>query len=241
MLVDKSSAFRLDPDVPLVVPEVNPEDIKHYTKKNIIAGPNCTSIPLVQMLAPLHKAASLKRVVACSYQAVSGSGKPGFDELQKQTRDLFSLREIEPKFYPHRIAFNILPYIAGEEDKLINETRRILNLPDLPVSATCVRVPVFNGHCAAVHMEFEKPISADDARALLAKSPGLEVVDDLEKQEYPMPINASGGDMTLVGRIRNDNFAANSLAAWVSSDNLRTGAALNAVKIAEILIREYLK
>lgn len=239
--IDKSNAFRMDPEVPLVVPEVNADKIADYRKKNIIACPNCTSTPLVQMLAPLHKQAGLKHVTVASYQAVSGAGKAGMEELDKQTRDLFNMRESEPGFFPHRIAFNVLPYIADEEEKMISETRRIMNLPELKIAATCARVPVFNGHSAAVHMEFERAISADEAREILSNSKGLEVVDDISKNLYPTPSDASGGDMTLVGRIRIDASVPHGLAAWYSSDNLRTGAALNAVKIAEILCKEYLK
>ncbi|MES2504281.1 MAG: aspartate-semialdehyde dehydrogenase [Myxococcota bacterium] len=240
VFIDKSSAFRADKDVPLVVPEVNPADIKKYTLKNIIACPNCTSTPLVQMLAPLHHQFGLKRVVVASYQAVSGAGKAGMEELEKQTRDLFNMRETEPELFAHRIAFNLIPYIAGEEEKMVAETRRILNLPELKIAATCVRVPVFNGHSAAVHMEFEKPISVDAARELLGQSKGLRIIDDLNLNAYPTPMVASGGDMTLIGRVRIDESVPNGLAAWYSSDNLRTGAALNAVKIAEILAKEYL-
>ncbi len=238
--IDKSSAFRLDPEVPLVIPEVNPDKIADYRQKNIIACPNCTSTPLVQMLAPLHKKAGLKHVTVASYQAVSGAGKAGMEELEKQTRDLFNMRESEPGFFPHQIAFNVLPYIADEEEKLVAETRRIMGLPELRIAATCARVPVFNGHSAAVYMEFERALSADEAREILGKGPGLLVVDDLSKNLYPTPMEASGGDMTLVGRIRADTSVPHGLAAWYSSDNLRTGAALNAVKVAEILCKEYL-
>lgn len=240
ILIDKSSAYRLDPEVPLVIPEVNPEKIADYIAKNIIACPNCTSTPLVQMLAPLHKKAGLKHVTVASYQAVSGAGKAAMSALDQQTRDLFNMRESEPGYFPHRIAFNVLPYIADEEEKMILETRRIMNLPDLKIAATCVRVPVFNGHSAAVHMEFEQALSAEEAREILSNSQGLQVIDDLSKNLYPTPVDASGGDMTLIGRIRVDESVPHGLAAWYSSDNLRTGAALNAVKIAEILCKEYL-
>lgn len=240
VLIDKSSAFRLDPEVPLVIPEVNPEKIADYKAKNIIACPNCTSTPLVQMLAPLHKKAGLKHVTVASYQAVSGAGKAGMEALDKQTRDLFNMRESEPGFFPHRIAFNVLPYIADEEEKMVSETRRIMSLPELKIAATCARVPVFNGHSAAVHMEFDRAISPEEAREILGASQGLQVVDDLSMNLYPTPVDASGGDMTLVGRIRVDESVPHGLAAWYSSDNLRTGAALNAVKIAEILCKEYL-
>ncbi|MEI6804981.1 MAG: aspartate-semialdehyde dehydrogenase [Myxococcaceae bacterium] len=241
VLIDKSSAFRLDPEVPLVIPEVNADKIADYRHKNIIACPNCTSTPLVQMLAPLNQKAGLKHVTVASYQAVSGAGKAGMEELDKQTRDLFNMRESAPGYFAHRIAFNVLPYIADEEEKMISETRRIINLPELKIAATCARVPVFNGHSAAVHMEFERAISAQEAREILSHSPGIEVVDDLSQNLYPTPADASGGDMTLVGRIRVDASVQHGLAAWYSSDNLRTGAALNAVKIAEILCKEYLK
>ena len=241
ILIDKSSAFRMDPEVPLVVPEVNPEDVAGYKRKNIIACPNCTSTPLVQILKPLHERFGLKRVTVVSYQAVSGAGKQGIEELERQTRDLFALREIEPSFFPNRIAFNILPYIADEEEKMMAETKRILRLPELKISATCARVPVFNGHSAAVHLEFENAVSHLLARDILARSPGIEIVDDVSEKQYPTPVDASGGDMTLVGRIRADESVTHGLALWYSSDNLRTGAALNAVKVAEILVKEYLK
>ncbi|MEI6789633.1 MAG: aspartate-semialdehyde dehydrogenase [Myxococcaceae bacterium] len=239
--IDKSSAFRLDPEVPLVIPEVNAHEIANYSKKNIIACPNCTSTPLAQILLPLHQKAGLKRVIVCSYQAVSGAGRAGMEELDKQTRDLFNMRESEPTVFSNRIAFNVLPYIPEEEEKLVSETRRLLELPELNIAATCVRVPVFNAHSAAMHLEFERAISPEEACEILSQSKGLQVVDDLSQSLYPMPLDASGGDMTLVGRIRADNSVPHGLAAWYSSDNLRTGAALNAVKIAEILCKEYLK
>lgn len=241
VLIDKSSAFRLDSQVPLVVPEVNPELIGNYTNQNMIACPNCTTTPLVQMLAPLHKKANLKRVTVVSYQAVSGAGKAGLEELESQTRDLFNMRDFEPRVFDQRIAFNILPYIADEEEKIGSETRRILDLPELKIAATCVRVPVFNAHSAAIHMEFAKAISPDEAHEILRHTKGLQIVDDLSKNLYPTPAEASGGDATLVGRLRVDDSVPYGLASWYSSDNLRTGAALNAVKIAEILCREYLK
>lgn len=239
--IDKSSAFRTDPEVPLVVPEVNPEAVSGYKSKNIIASPNCTTAPLVQILKPLHEAFGLESVVLASYQAVSGAGKAGVAELEQQTRDMFNLREVENAFFSNRIAFNLIPYIEGEEEKLIQETRKILNLPELKISATCVRVPVFNGHSAAFHMSFKNKIDPQKAKDLLASSKGLQLRDDLSQNLYPMPTEASGGDDTLVGRIRQDASFKNGLAAFYASDNIRTGAALNAVKIAEVLVSEYLK
>ncbi|MBH1989329.1 MAG: aspartate-semialdehyde dehydrogenase [Myxococcaceae bacterium] len=241
ILIDQSNAFRWDEKVPLVVAEVNPEDIAQFKIKNVIACPNANTVPIVQLLAPLDHQADLSRVVVASYQAVSGVGREGMEELESQTRDLFSMREIKPKHFAHRIAFNILPHIPGEEEGLLLETRRILKKPDLKMATTCAQVPVFNGYSAAVHMEFRKPITEDTARPILEATKGLQIVDDVSEDLYPTPAEASGGDATLVGRIRNDDSVEHGLAAWYSCDNLRTGSALNAVKIAEILAKEYLR
>ncbi|MDA0712610.1 MAG: aspartate-semialdehyde dehydrogenase [bacterium] len=250
--IDKSSAFREDLAIPLVVPEVNPEDIANYKNKNIISSPNCATIPLVQVLAPLNQKAKIKRVVVSTYQAVSGAGKNGIAELDKQTRDLFNMRDIESTVFANRIAFNVLPCIPAtgnsrqdqstdEEHKIIIESQRILNNPKLGVAVTCVRVPVFNGHSASVNIEFNESISPEEARSLLAAASGVVVIDDLPANLYPTPADASGEDVTLVGRIRKDESLPHGLSLWFSSDNLRTGAALNAVRIAEILCSEYLK
>jgi aspartate-semialdehyde dehydrogenase len=251
--IDKSSVFRMDDDVPLVVPEVNGEALAGYGQRRLIATPNCSTIQLVQVLKPLHDAAGLKRVVCSTYQAVSGAGKDGVDELETQVRDLFNLRELSKKevFGGHRIAFNVLPCIPGsdaflddgatqEEQKMIDESRKILKLPDLRIAVTCARVPVFNGHAEAVNVELERALSPDDARDLLGKTPNVMVIDDPSKHLYPTPEDATGEDQTLVGRIRTDSSVEHGLSLWIVSDNLRTGAALNAVRIAESLCAEHL-
>jgi aspartate-semialdehyde dehydrogenase len=249
--IDKSSAYRMDPDVPLVVPEVNPDAIAGFSEKRIIASPNCTTSPLVQVLRPLHDAFGVKRVLVSSYQAVSGAGRPGIEELEGQVRALFNFKEFDTKVFGHRIAFNALPMIpasgdlhddlfTGEEHKVIDETRKILGLPDLKVSATCVRVPVFNGHSEAVHIELDGPTSVEEARRILAEAPAVMVVDDPAEALYPTTLDAVGEDVTLVGRIRVDPAFDHGLALWLVSDNLRTGAALNAVRIAEHLCANHL-
>jgi aspartate-semialdehyde dehydrogenase len=251
--IDKSSSFRMDPDVPLVVPEVNGHALKGFTKKRIIATPNCSTIQMVQALAPLHRKVGITRVVVCTYQAVSGAGRSGIDELEGQVRDMFNLRDVNVSTFDQRIAFNALPRIpardpipadgtTGEERKMIEETKKILEAPTLRVGATCVRVPVFNGHSEAVHVELKAPLSAEEARALIAAEPNILVVDDREKGLYPTAADASGEDKTLVGRIRQDDSVADNkgIAFWCVSDNLRTGAALNAVRIAEALAAEHL-
>ncbi|OGQ89977.1 MAG: aspartate-semialdehyde dehydrogenase [Deltaproteobacteria bacterium RIFOXYA12_FULL_58_15] len=248
VVIDNSSAWRMDKDVPLVVPEVNPKDIANYTKRGIIANPNCSTIQMVVALAPLHQHATLKRVVVSTYQAVSGKGKEAIDEMSSQISALFNQGEIETKVFPKRIAFNCLPHInvfdesgfTFEEQKMQNETRKILHLPDLGVCATCVRVPVFNGHAESVLAEFEKPIFAAEARKILRQSPGIMLMDEPENNIYPTQLDAEGTDATYVGRVREDKSAANSLAFWCVADNLRKGAATNAVQIAEILARDYL-
>lgn len=251
VVIDKSSLHRMDPGVPLVVPEVNGGALAAYENQNLIATPNCSTIQLVQVLGPLHRHAGLKRVVVSTYQAVSGAGKAGIDELEHQVRDLFNMRDIRSSdVFGERIAFNALPCIprggllesgaSQEEQKMIDETRKILGLPELRIGVTCVRVPVFNSHSEAVHMEFEKEITAEKAREILAAEPNVLVVDDPSQDLYPTPQQAAGQDHTLVGRVRKDASAENGLALWVVSDNLRTGAALNAVRIAERLCAEYL-
>jgi aspartate-semialdehyde dehydrogenase len=251
--IDKSSSFRMDNDVPLVVPEVNSSALKDFAKKRIIATPNCSTIQMVQCLAPLERAVGIERVVVCTYQAVSGAGRGGVEELEQQVRDLFNFKEVEKKTFDQQIAFNALPRIpamdpipadgtTGEERKMIDETRKILGRPDLRVGATCVRVPVFNGHSEAIHVELKRPLSAEQAKKLFMDEPNVLVVDDPKDGLYPTALDASGEDKTLIGRIRNDESVPDGrgLAFWVVSDNLRTGAALNAVRIAEALCADWL-
>ena len=250
VVIDNSSAFRMDADCPLVVPEVNPRDVDLALKpggRRIIANPNCSTIQLVVVLKPLHEAAGLERVIVSTYQSVSGAGQKGIDELEKQARALFNLEATANEKFPHRIAFNLLPEIGkdsgngytDEEMKLVNESRKILGLPGLAVSATCVRVPVFYCHSEAAHLFFKRPLAPDQAREILRKAPGVKVVDELKEHVYPMPLLGAGNDDTLVGRIRSDLSAPNGLALFVVSDNLRKGAATNAVQIAELLARDY--
>jgi aspartate-semialdehyde dehydrogenase len=249
VVVDNSSAWRMDPEVPLVVPEVNPGDVGLYTKTGIIANPNCSTIQMVVALKPLHDAARIKRVVVSTYQAVSGTGQKAVDELAEQVRALLSCQPTKNKFYPHRIAFNCLPHIdvflengyTKEEMKMVNETVKIMGDDQIQVTATTVRVPVFYSHSEAVNIETERKLSPDEARQILAQAPGVKVVDNPAKNEYPMPLDAAGQDLTLVGRIREDFSIPNGLNFWVVADNLRKGAATNAVQIAEILIRDYLR
>ena len=249
VVVDNSSAWRMDPEVPLVVPEVNPHDIGLYTKTGIIANPNCSTIQLVVALKPLHDAARIKRVVVSTYQAVSGTGQKAVDELAEQVRALLSCQPTKNEVYPHRIAFNCLPHIdvflpngyTKEEMKMVNETVKIMGDDTIKVTATTVRVPVFYGHSEAVNIETERKLTPEEARQILAKAPGVKVVDNPAKNEYPMPLDAAGQDLTLVGRIREDFSIANGLNFWVVADNLRKGAATNAVQIAELLIRDYLR
>ncbi|MEW6264947.1 MAG: aspartate-semialdehyde dehydrogenase [Thermodesulfobacteriota bacterium] len=242
VVVDNSSAWRMDPEVPLVVPEVN----RHALKKHhgIIANPNCSTIQMVVALKPLHDAVGIKRIVVSTYQAVSGTGQKAVDELSAQVRALLSMQDPQIKVYPHQIAFNCLPHIdvflendyTKEEMKMVNETRKIMEDDSILVSATTVRVPVFYGHSEAVWVETGKKITPAEARELLRKAPGVKVVDDPSRNEYPMPIEAAGGDDTLVGRIREDLSCPNGLVMWIVSDNVRKGAALNAVQIAECLV-----
>ena len=249
VVVDNSSAWRMDPEIPLVVPEVNPQDIGLYTKRGIIANPNCSTIQMVVALKPLHDAARIKRVVVSTYQAVSGTGQKAVEELANQVRALLSCEDPVKKVYPHRIAFNCLPHIdvfqengyTKEEMKMVNETQKIFGDSTIRVTATTVRVPVFYGHSEAVNIETERKLSVYEARELLAAAPGVKVVDDPLKNKYPMAIDAAGQDLTLVGRIREDFSIENGLNLWVVADNIRKGAATNAVQIAEILIRDYLR
>jgi aspartate-semialdehyde dehydrogenase len=238
VVIDNTSYFRMDPDVPLVVPEVNPEDIKKH--KGIIANPNCSTIQMVVALKPLHDFAKIKRIVVSTYQAVSGAGAEAVAELKNQAGG-----DMEVKKFQHQIAFNLIPQIdvfvdnfyTKEEMKMVNETKKILHDKNIKVSATCVRVPVFNGHSESVNIETAQKITRDKALSLLKKAKGVKVVDDCRNGKYPMPIDADGKDETFVGRIREDETIKNGLNLWVVSDNLRKGAALNAVQIAEKLIK----
>ncbi len=248
VVIDNTSAFRMDEDVPLVIPEVNPEDIALFTQRRIIANPNCSTIQMVLVLAPLHARAHIKRVVVDTYQSVSGAGLEAMEELSQQSVGMFSSAEMpEPKVFSHRIAFNCIPQIgpvgsdgiSEEERKLVLETPKIMHAPDLRVAATAVRVPVFCAHSEAIHLELAEPLSPEQAREILNTSSGIEVVDDVEQSRFPMAIDAVGKDPVFVGRIRRDATVANGLSLWIVSDNLRKGAALNAVQIAEVLVREY--
>ena len=246
VVVDNSSAFRMDPGVPLVVPEVNPDALDSH--QGIIANPNCSTIQMVVALKPLLDAAGIRRIVVSTYQAVSGSGQSAIDELRDQVEALGRSEAAKAVDMPHPIAFNCLPQIdvfleegdTKEEWKMVEETRKIFGEPDLPISATCVRVPVYNSHSESVTVEFKRPISPGEARGLLSEAPGVEVVDDPESLAYPMAIAASGCDPVYVGRIRRDPSAENALNMWVVADNLRKGAALNAVQIAEVLVKKRL-
>ena len=244
VVIDNSSAFRMESDVPLVVPEINPQDaIKHH---GIIANPNCTALVALMALYPLHKAFRVKRVIAASYQAVSGAGARAIDELERQIRAHVNGEEIKAGVFPHPIAFNVLPQVdqfldsgyTKEEQKFLNECRKIMHHSTLRASITCVRVPVFRAHAVAINAEFVEPVSVDRARDVLAKAPGVELVDNPANQRYPMPLYSAGKDACEVGRIRIDTALDNGLAFWVCGDQLLKGAALNAVQIAELLVKE---
>jgi aspartate-semialdehyde dehydrogenase len=247
VVIDNSSAWRMDPDVPLIVPEVNADAVAGFTKKNIIANPNCSTAQLVVALKPLHDKATIKRVVVATYQSVSGAGKDAMDELFSQTKSVFTLGEIESKKFPKRIAFNLIPQIdvfmedgyTKEEWKMMMETKKILD-PKIKLTATCVRVPVFVGHSEAVDIEFENPISVEEAREVLRNAPGCQVIDKHEPGGYVTPYECVGEDATYISRIREDATVENGLQMWVVSDNLRKGAALNAIQIAEVLIKRKL-
>ena len=240
VVIDNSSAWRMDPDVPLIVPEVNADAVTGFTKKNIIANPNCSTAQLVVALKPLHDKAKIKRVVVATYQSVSGAGKDAMDELFSQSKAVFTLDEVQTKKFPKRIAFNVIPHIdvfmedgyTKEEWKMVVETKKILD-PKIKLTATCVRVPVFVGHSEAVNIEFENPITADEAREILRNAPGCLVIDKHEPGGYVTPYECVGEDATYISRIREDATIENGLQIWVVSDNLRKGAALNAVQIAE--------
>jgi aspartate-semialdehyde dehydrogenase len=247
VVIDNSSAWRMDPDVPLIVPEVNADAVTGFTKKNIIANPNCSTAQLVVAHKPLHDKAKIKRVVVATYQSVSGAGKDAMDELFSQSKAVFTLDEVQTKKFPKRIAFNVIPHIdvfmedgyTKEEWKMVVETKKIID-PKIKLTATCVRVPVFVGHSEAVNIEFENPITADEAREILRNAPGCLVIDKHEPGGYVTPYECVGEDATYISRIREDATIENGLQIWVVSDNLRKGAALNAVQIAECLINRKL-
>ncbi len=248
VVIDNTSHFRMDPDVPLVVPEVNPQALDGYAERNIIANPNCSTIQMVVALKPLHDAAKIKRVVVSSYQSVSGAGLAGMDELFNQTRQVYVNDPIQPDIFTKRISFNVIPHIdkfmddgsTKEEWKMVVETKKILD-PNISVIATCVRVPVFIGHAEAVHLEFENPIDEDMAREVLSAAPGVVVVDHRADEGYVTPEESATEDDVYVSRIRTDPTVENGLAMWVVSDNLRKGAALNTVQIAEALVERHLQ
>ncbi len=243
VVIDNSSAWRYDAEVPLIVPEVNPDAVEGFRKKNIIANPNCSTAQLVVALKPLHDAATLKRVVVSTYQSVSGAGKEGMDELFEQSRAVFVADPVTAKKFTKRIAFNVIPHIdvfmedgyTKEEWKMVAETKKMLD-PKIKLTATAVRVPVFIGHSEAVNMEFEKPITAEEAREILRNAPGCLVIDKRENGGYVTPYESAGEDATYISRIREDITVENGLAMWVVSDNLRKGAALNTIQIAELLV-----
>ena len=242
VVVDNSSQWRMDPEVPLIIPEVNPHDLKWH--KGIIANPNCSTIQMVVVLKPLHDAARIKRVVVTTFQSVSGTGQKAVDELLQQTTALLNFKEVKCNVYPYQIAFNVLPHIdkflengyTKEEMKMVNETKKILGDNSIKITATTVRVPVFRSHSESLNIETVKKLTANEVRAILAKAPGVIVFDAPEKNVYPLPINVAGKDETYVGRIREDESIEHGINMWIVADNLRKGAALNAVQIAEKLI-----
>lgn len=248
VVIDNSSAWRMDPEVPLVVPEVNPHAVAAYTNKGIIANPNCSTIQMVVALGPIYKKCGIKRIVVSTYQAVSGTGKKAINELFDQTRSMINFIDYKINVYPHRIAFNCLPHIdvfldngyTKEEMKMVNETRKILEDYNIGVTATTVRVPVFFGHSESINIETVKHITAAEVRSLLENASGVKVVDDPAKNVYPLAVDAAGQDLTLVGRIREDESIPNGINMWVVADNIRKGAATNTVQIAEILAENYL-
>lgn len=248
VVIDNSSLYRMDPDVPLIVPEVNPDAIDGYKAKNIIANPNCSTAQMVVALKPLHDKATIKRVVVATYQSVSGAGKAGMDELFEQSRNIFVGDPAEPKKFTKQIAFNVIPHIDSflddgstkEEWKMVAETKKILD-PKVKVTATCVRVPVFVGHSEALNIEFEEEISAQEAQDILREAPGVMLIDKREDGGYVTPIECVGDYATFISRVREDSTVDNGLSLWCVSDNLRKGAALNAVQIAELLGRRHLK
>jgi aspartate-semialdehyde dehydrogenase len=242
VVIDNSSAFRMDPTVPLIVPEVNPDAVAPHP--NIIANPNCSTIQMVVALKPIYDAAGIKRIVVTTFQAVSGTGKRAIEELRQQVSDLVQGKEVQKEIYPHQIAFNCFPHIGAflangyteEEMKMVNETQKIFGDPEIAVCATTVRVPVYFGHSESVNIETRTPLAVERVRSLLENAPGVRVVDEVAKGHYPVPLEAAGRDETLVGRIRQDFSVENGLAMWVVADNIRKGAATNAVQIAELLL-----
>ncbi|NJM49613.1 MAG: aspartate-semialdehyde dehydrogenase [Sphingomonadales bacterium] len=248
VVIDNSSLYRMDPDVPLIVPEVNPDAIDGYKKRNIIANPNCSTAQMVVALKPLHDAATIKRVIVSTYQSVSGAGKQGMDELFEQSRNIFVGDAAEPVKFTKQIAFNVIPHIdkflddgsTKEEWKMVVETKKILD-PKIKVTATCVRVPVFVGHSESINIEFEKELSAEQAQDILREAPGIMLVDKREDAGYVTPIECVGDSATYISRVRDDSTVDNGIALWCVSDNLRKGAALNAVQIAELLGRRHLQ
>ncbi|KHL25751.1 aspartate-semialdehyde dehydrogenase [Croceibacterium mercuriale] len=248
VVIDNSSLYRMDPDVPLIVPEVNPDAIDGYTARNIIANPNCSTAQMVVALKPLHDAAGIKRVVVSTYQSVSGAGKAGMDELFEQSRAIFVGDPVAPAKFTKQIAFNVIPHIDSflddgstkEEWKMVVETKKIMD-PKIKVNATCVRVPVFVGHSESINIEFEREISAEQAQDILREAPGIMLVDKREDGGYVTPVEAAGDGATYVSRVREDPTVEFGLSLWCVSDNLRKGAALNAVQIAELLGRRHLK
>ncbi len=243
VVIDNSAAFRMEPSVPLVVPEVNPEDIKWH--KGIIANPNCSTIQMVVALYPLHQVNPIKRIIVDTYQAVSGTGSPAVEELTVQTKQVLEGQNAVPHVFPHQIAFNVLPEIdvflddgyTREEWKMMEETKKIMHADNIAVSATCVRVPVYNGHSEAIHVEFTHPMPTDEAQRILSQAPGVKVLDDSAISLYPHPWSVAGSDEVFVGRIHQDISHPNGLVLWVVADNLRKGAALNAVQIAQEMIK----
>ena len=243
IVIDNSSAFRMEPGVPLVVPEVNPDALTRH--QGLIANPNCSTIQMVVALKPLHDAVRIRRIVVTTFQSVSGTGKEAMEELLAQSRAILGFQEVEQKVYPHQIAFNCLPHIddftddgdSKEELKMVNETRKILDDQTIRITATTVRVPVFRGHSESVNIETERPLSANEARAILSEAPGVTVMDDPKRAVYPLALDAAGRDAVYVGRIREDHSVEHGLNLWIVSDNLRKGAALNAIQIAEELIK----
>ena len=243
VFVDNSSAFRLDPNVPLIVPEVNPEDVKNH--KGIISNPNCSTIITVTAVNALNSITPIKSMVTSTYQAVSGAGVAGMAELENQVKALQEGKEVDVKTFAYQIAYNLIPQIGGEqfegytseEMKMQNEGRKIMHLPELNVSCTCVRVPVMRSHSISVQMHFDRPVSVEEAREVLAKAPGVKLVDDLKNKQYPMPLDTSGQDIVFVGRIRPDLTDANGLCLWCCGDQVRKGAATNCIQIAELLVK----
>ena len=243
IVIDNSSAFRMDNEVPLVIPEVNPEDI--LLNKGIIANPNCSTIQMVVALNPIHKITPIQRIVVSTYQAVSGTGSNAIEELRNQTYDLISgKKEINPSIYPHQIAFNAIPFVESfldndyttEEWKMIEETRKIMHDDSMAICATCVRVPIYFGHGESVNIELQSPMNPEDARKILSNAPGVSILDNPSKDIYPLPINAEGQDDVFVGRIRKDESHPNGLVMWIVADNIRKGAALNTIQIAEKML-----